>query len=173
MQWGFAYWKSPWLTYTTPWPGDQGQHQQWRVILTVCTLDATWWKVKVKVAQSCPTLCDQMDYTVHRILQARKLEWVAFHFSRDSSPQGSNPGLLHCRRILYHLSHLKVADYFLLISLFPESLTPVSPWEKHQTNSSRGTFYKISDQYTLKVLKSSKTRKVYINSHSQGDPIET
>ena len=35
-------------------------------------------KVKVKVAQSCPTLCDPMDYTVHGILQARVLEWVAF-----------------------------------------------------------------------------------------------
>ena len=35
---------------------------------------------KVKVAQSCPTLCDPMDYTVHGILQARILEWVAFPF---------------------------------------------------------------------------------------------
>ena len=34
-------------------------------------------KVKVKVAHSCPTLCDPMDYTVHGILQARILEWVA------------------------------------------------------------------------------------------------
>ena len=33
---------------------------------------------QVKVAQSCPTLCDPMDYTVHGILQARILEWVAF-----------------------------------------------------------------------------------------------
>ena len=37
---------------------------------------------KVKVAQSYPTLCDPMDYTVHGILQAGILEWVAFHFSR-------------------------------------------------------------------------------------------
>ena len=40
------------------------------------------------VAQSCPTLCDPMDYsppgsTVHGILQARILEWVAISFSRD------------------------------------------------------------------------------------------
>ena len=41
--------------------------------------------VKVKVAQSCLTLCDPMDYTVHGILQARILEWVAFPFSRGSS----------------------------------------------------------------------------------------
>ena len=42
-------------------------------------------EVKVKVAQSCPNLCDPMDYTVRGILQARILEWVAFCFSRCSS----------------------------------------------------------------------------------------
>ena len=41
--------------------------------------------VKVKVAQSCLTLCNPMDYTVHGILQARIREWVAFPFSRGSS----------------------------------------------------------------------------------------
>ena len=41
--------------------------------------------LKVKVAQSCPTLCDPMDYTVHGILQARILEWVTFPFYRWSS----------------------------------------------------------------------------------------
>ena len=41
--------------------------------------------VKVKVAQSCPTLFDPVDYRVHGILQARILEWVAFPFSKGSS----------------------------------------------------------------------------------------
>ena len=41
-------------------------------------------KVKVKVAQSCPTLRNSMDYTAHGILQARILEYVAFPFSRGS-----------------------------------------------------------------------------------------
>jgi len=41
--------------------------------------------MKVKVAQLCPILCDPVDYTVHGILQARILEWVAFPFSRESS----------------------------------------------------------------------------------------
>ena len=41
--------------------------------------------MKAKVAQSCPTLCDPVDYTVHGILQTRILEWVAFPFSRGSS----------------------------------------------------------------------------------------
>ena len=40
---------------------------------------------EVKVAQSYPTLCDPMGYTVHEILQARILEWVAVPFSRGSS----------------------------------------------------------------------------------------
>ena len=40
---------------------------------------------EVKVTQSCPTLCDPMNYTVHEILQARILEWVAFPFSWGSS----------------------------------------------------------------------------------------
>ena len=50
---------------------------------TASLLITTAWKVKV--IQSCRTLCDPMDYTVHGILQARILEWVAFPFSRGSS----------------------------------------------------------------------------------------
>ena len=41
-------------------------------------------KVKVKVAQSCLTLCDPMNYTVLGILQARILEWVALLFSKGN-----------------------------------------------------------------------------------------
>ena len=41
-----------------------------------------------KVIQSCLTVCDPVDYTVHGILQARILEWVAVPFSRGpSSPR--------------------------------------------------------------------------------------
>ena len=44
-------------------------------------------KAKVKVTQSCLTLCNPTDYTVGGILQARILEWVGF--SRGSSqPRG-------------------------------------------------------------------------------------
>ena len=45
--------------------------------------------MKVKIAQSCPTLWDPMDYAVRGVLQARILESVAFPFSRASSqPSG-------------------------------------------------------------------------------------
>ena len=40
--------------------------------------------MRVKVAQSCLTFCDPVDYRVHRILQTRILEWAAFPFSRGS-----------------------------------------------------------------------------------------
>ena len=40
--------------------------------------------MKMKVTQSCLTLCYPMDYTLLGILQARILEWVAFPFSRGS-----------------------------------------------------------------------------------------
>ena len=39
----------------------------------------------MKVAHLCLTFCNSMDYTVHGILQARILEWVAFPFSKGSS----------------------------------------------------------------------------------------
>ena len=47
---------------------------------------------KMKVTQSCPTLCDPMDYTVHGILQTRILEWVAYPFPRGSPDQGIETG---------------------------------------------------------------------------------
>ena len=38
----------------------------------------------VKVTQSCLTFCTPVGYTVHGILQARVLEWIAFPFFRFS-----------------------------------------------------------------------------------------
>ena len=55
-----------------------------------------WVKMKVLVAQSCPTLCNCMDCSpsgssVHGILQTRILEWVAIPFSRDLPEPGVKP----------------------------------------------------------------------------------
>ena len=47
--------------------------------------------MKVKVAQSCLTLCDPMDYSVHGILQARILEWVPFPSPGDLLNPGIEP----------------------------------------------------------------------------------
>ena len=72
----------------------------------------------------CLTLCDPMDCSppgsfVCGILQARILEWVAIPFSKGSSqPRHENPGLLHYKQILYHLSHQeKLSSKFLALLL--------------------------------------------------------
>ena len=49
----------------------------------------------MKVAQSYLTLYDPMDYTIHGILQARILGWVAFPFSRLSSPPRDQTQVSH------------------------------------------------------------------------------
>ena len=49
--------------------------------ISLVSLEVKW----NEVTQTCPILCHQMNYTVHGILQARILKWVAFPFSRTSS----------------------------------------------------------------------------------------
>ena len=58
-------------------------------VTSVCVCTHTHMHVCVLVAQSCPTLFNPMAYrpsgsSVHGILEARILEWVAIPFSRDS-----------------------------------------------------------------------------------------
>ena len=58
-------------------------------ICTYLKASSTETDVKVLVAQLCSTLCNPMDcslpgLSVHGILQARMLEWVAISFSRRS-----------------------------------------------------------------------------------------
>ena len=62
------------------------------------------------VAKSPPALCSPIDCSppgssVHGILQARILEWVAFPPPGDLPNPGMEPGHFHCRQILYCLSH--------------------------------------------------------------------
>ena len=60
--------------------------------------------LKVQVAQSCPTLCDPTDCPWNSLGQNTG---VGSHSLLQGifPTQGSNPGLLHGRQILYHLSH--------------------------------------------------------------------
>ena len=58
-------------------------------------------KVKVKVSQSCPTLRNSMDCFPGQNTGVASLSPLQGIFPT----QGSNPGLLHCRQILYQLSH--------------------------------------------------------------------
>ena len=82
-----AFWKDvllapPYSTVFTVSP-----HKWLFMVNSVSTPDS---RVCVLVPQLCPTLCDPMDCgspgsSVHGILKARILEWVALPFSRGSS----------------------------------------------------------------------------------------
>ena len=58
------------------------------------------WKVKVKFAQSRLILCDPLGYIIHGIPYARRLDWVAYLFSRVSLQVDSLPTELTGKPIL-------------------------------------------------------------------------
>ena len=73
--------------------------------------------------------CSPPGSSVHGILQARILEWIAISFSRGIFlTQKLKPGFLHCRQILYRLSYKgspMMWDNSLILSLSP---SPYSSW---------------------------------------------
>ena len=98
------------------------------------------------VTQSCPTVCDPMDCSppgssVHGILQARRLEWVALPFSRGSAqPRDGTQGLPHCRQILYQLSH-KGSPRILEWVAYPFSRGSSIPSNPTRVFSNAGGFF--------------------------------
>ena len=77
------------------------------------------------VTHSCLTLCGPMNYCppgsfLHRILQARILEWVAIPFFRGSSqPRGQTWVSCPAGRFFYHLSHLSSVQFNSVAQLCP------------------------------------------------------
>ena len=77
--------------------------------------------VCVKLLQSCLTLCNPMNYSppnssVHGILQARILDWVAISYSRESSPPRDQTCISYISFIgRYALSHQHHREAHFLI----------------------------------------------------------
>ena len=98
-------------------------------------------KVKVKVTQSCLTLCDPMNCTVRGILQAQNTGVGSLSLLQGIFPtQGSNPGLPHCRRILYQPSH-KGSPRILKWVAFPFSSGSSRPRNRTRVSSIAGGFF--------------------------------
>ena len=71
-------------------------------------------KVKVLVAQLCPTLCNPIDWNSPRNSPGQNTEVGSLSLLQGIFPtQGLNPGLQHCRRILYQLSHKEALETYL------------------------------------------------------------
>ena len=68
--------------------------------------------VRVKAAQSCPTLCHAMDYTVHEDSPGQNTGVGRLSLLQGIFPtQGSSPGLPHCRRIPHQLREALVGGW--------------------------------------------------------------
>ena len=89
------------------------------------------------LAQSCPTLSDPMDYTVHGILQARILEWVAVPFSYFTHLTFSVAALGCCPFVLF-LSIIFIICAQLNFSR-QHSFTIIGSEDEGEIASERGT----------------------------------
>ena len=83
--------------------------QKWQLLYIqseVMALNRLIRGLKVKVAQSCLTLCDPMDYISPWNSPGQNTGVGSCSLLKEIFPtQESNSGLPHCRRILYQLSH--------------------------------------------------------------------
>ena len=89
----------------------------------------------MKVAQSCPTLYNPMDYP------GQNTEVGSLSLLQRIFPiQGLNPGLPHCQRVLYQLSH-KGSPWILEWVAYPYSRG--SSWPRNRTgvSSIAGRFF--------------------------------
>ena len=92
-------------------------------------------KVKVKVTQSCPTLCDPMDYTG----QNTGVDSLSLLQGIFPTP-GGNPGLPLCRWILYQLSH-QGSPRILEWVVYPFSRGSSQPGDLTQVSCIAGGFF--------------------------------
>ena len=96
--------------------------------------------VKVKVAQSCPTLCSHMDCTPWNS-PGQNTGVGSLSLLQEIFPtHGWNPGLPHCRQILYHLSH-KGSPRILKWVAYPFSSGSSQPRNRTRVSCIAGRFF--------------------------------
>ena len=98
------------------------------------------------VIQSCPTLWDPMDCSlpgscVHRDFLGKNTGVGSHALLQGIFPtQGSNPGLRHCRQILYQLSH-KGSPRILEWVAYPSSSRSSQPRNQTRLSCIAGRFF--------------------------------
>ena len=117
--WDFPGKSTEWVAISFPRGSSQPRDQTW--VSHIVGRRFTIWATRevtlllkyglCLITQSCLTLCDPMDCSlpgssVHGDSPGKNTGVSSHSFLQGIFPaQGSNPGLLHCRQILYHLSH--------------------------------------------------------------------
>ena len=104
-------------------PSDTGEMWlMWTTVYLVCK-----WTFACSHVPSCSALCDHMDcsppgFSLHGILQARILEWVAMPFSRGSSQPRDRTHISYIGR------WIRLLVYMLLFSVVFTLSRTVSPF---------------------------------------------
>ena len=88
----------------------QGCATESKILGSLCVLSMAWYMcacVRAQLLQLCPTLCDPMGFPLSRDFPGKNTG-VGCHALLQGilQTQGSNSHLLHCRWVLYPLSHL-------------------------------------------------------------------
>ena len=83
----------------------------WQGVLQSSTMWWWWWFSRSVVSDACdPMDCSLPASSVHGILQARILEWIAISFSRGSSQPGNQTHISYAscigKQVFYHQYHL-------------------------------------------------------------------
>ena len=98
-----------------------------------------WMIVNVKTAQSCPTLCNPMDFPWNSLNQNTGVGSLSL-LQGIFPTQGPNPGFPHCRQILYQLSH-KGSPRILEWVAYPFSSGSSQPWGQTGVSCIAGGFF--------------------------------
>ena len=90
---------------------------------------------EVLIAQLCLTLCNPIDFSppgssVHRVLQARILEWVAMPFSRWSSRPRNQTWVSHMAGSFFTIwaTRKAITEIYTNWRTIPHPPPPTSPW---------------------------------------------
>ena len=142
----------------------------WTCVIHFCTWDTNFWlfitlsmsclnllcftfshdAVLCLATQSCSTLCKSIDcstpgFSFHGNSPGKNTGVGCHTFLQGIFPtQGLNPGLLHCRWILYHQSHQK--SQYLVIGLQKQSLMSLYFWICYSTQRVGAKKYPLLDQ---------------------------
>ena len=105
------------------------------------TTSTAWDKSESESCSVCLTLCDPIDYTVHGIHSRKNIGAGSLPLLQGVFPtQGLNPGLPHCRRVLYQMSH-KGSPRMLEWVAYPFSRGSSRPRNQIRVPSIAGRFF--------------------------------